>query len=104
MEAILVGAIAAMSLVAALFFLRYWKSTRDRFFLFFALSFFIEAANRVALYETDILTLMHRYGIDLDPLFQELEPHPTPVAWAPETRDLSCRSKRESPACAGLSL
>ena len=53
MEAILVGAIAAMSLVAALFFLRYWKSTRDRFFLFFALSFFIEAANRVALYETE---------------------------------------------------
>ena len=34
---------------------------------------------RVALYETDILTLMHRYGIDLDPLFQELEPHLSPT-------------------------
>lgn len=30
---------------------------------------------RVALYETDILTLMHRYEIDTTPLFEELENH-----------------------------
>lgn len=30
---------------------------------------------RVALYETDILTLLYRYRIDLQPLFQELEDH-----------------------------
>lgn len=30
---------------------------------------------RVALYETDILTLLYRYQIDLQPLFKELEDH-----------------------------
>ncbi|HKI03890.1 MAG TPA: hypothetical protein VKK31_18055 [Thermoanaerobaculia bacterium] len=34
---------------------------------------------RVALYETDILTLMQRYGMDLGPLFQELESHLSPT-------------------------
>lgn len=47
LDRMLVGAIATASLVAALFFLRYWRSTRDRFFLLFALSFLIEAGNRV---------------------------------------------------------
>ncbi len=46
-EGILLGAIAMASLMAALFFLRFWYSTRDRFFLFFAASFFLEAVNRV---------------------------------------------------------
>jgi quinol-cytochrome oxidoreductase complex cytochrome b subunit len=49
MNEILVGAIAMGSLVAGMFFLRYWKTTRDRFFLYFALSFFIEAFNRIYL-------------------------------------------------------
>lgn len=43
------GAIAMASLAAGLYFLRFWRSTGDRFFLFFALSFWIEAANRVGL-------------------------------------------------------
>jgi hypothetical protein len=34
---------------------------------------------RVALYETDILTLMYRYKVDIEPLFQELEPHLGPA-------------------------
>ena len=34
---------------------------------------------RVALYETDILTLMHRYRIDLEPLFRELALHLSPT-------------------------
>jgi len=33
---------------------------------------------RVALYETDILTLMQRYGMDTGPLFAELESHLSP--------------------------
>lgn len=43
----MLGAIAAGCFVVGLGFLRYWRSTRDRFFLFFMLSFWIEAANRV---------------------------------------------------------
>lgn len=43
----LLGAIAVGCFIAGLFFLRYWRSTRDRLFLFFMLSFWIEAGNRV---------------------------------------------------------
>lgn len=35
--------------VAALFFLKFWRRTRDRLFAFFALSFFVLAINRVAM-------------------------------------------------------
>ena len=49
MNQMLMGAIAVGCLVAGLFFFRFWYSSRDRFFLYFALSFWIEAANRVAL-------------------------------------------------------
>lgn len=45
----LTGAIAVTSLVAGLYFFRFWRHTRDRFFLFFALSFWLEAGDRVAL-------------------------------------------------------
>lgn len=40
------GGIAIASFAVALFFIQYWRSTRDRFFLFLAASFLIEAANR----------------------------------------------------------
>jgi uncharacterized membrane protein HdeD (DUF308 family) len=46
---LLLGAIAMAYLVAALFFLRSWKRTGDRFFLFFAIAFSIEGLNRLAL-------------------------------------------------------
>jgi hypothetical protein len=49
MNQLLLGAIAVASLVVGLFFFRFWRHTRDLFFLFFALSFWLEAANRVAL-------------------------------------------------------
>ena len=49
MNLILLGAIGMASLVAGLFFLRFWKDTRDRFFLFFSVSFFVEGLNRFAL-------------------------------------------------------
>ena len=47
---ILVGGISTASIVAGLFFFRFWRSTRDRFVLFFALSFWIEGINRLVLY------------------------------------------------------
>jgi hypothetical protein len=47
MNSILVGAIAMACFVAGLFFLRFWKTSRDRFFLFFAVSFWIQATGRV---------------------------------------------------------
>jgi 4-hydroxybenzoate polyprenyltransferase len=49
MNAALLGAIAMASLVAALFFLRFWRDTKDRLFLFFAISFLVEGLNRFAL-------------------------------------------------------
>ncbi len=49
MNEMLVGAIATASMLAGLFFLRFWKSTRDRFFLYFSMSFFIEGLNRFLL-------------------------------------------------------
>ena len=50
---LLLGAIAMASLVAAMFFLRFWQRSRDRFFLLFAASFFLEALNRAALALSD---------------------------------------------------
>ncbi|MCM5679222.1 DUF5985 family protein [Schlegelella sp. S2-27] len=49
MNSLLLGAIAMASVVASLFFLRFWRQTRDRFFLLFALAFLVDAVNRVAL-------------------------------------------------------
>lgn len=46
---ILAGAIAMASATASLFFVGFWRTTRDRFFLYFAISFGLEAANRVLL-------------------------------------------------------
>ena len=47
MNELIAGAIGMGSFVIALFFLRFWRNTRDRFFLYFALSFGIEGAHRV---------------------------------------------------------
>lgn len=43
------GALAALSVVAVLFFVRYWRSSRDRFFGFFAAAFTAFAASWAAL-------------------------------------------------------
>lgn len=51
MNEILIGGIAVAALVAGLFFLRFWRSTGDRFFLLFALAFWIEGAHRVFIYQ-----------------------------------------------------
>ena len=50
MEDFLGGAISVASFLVGLFFARFWYATRDRFFLLFALSFWIDSAHRVAMY------------------------------------------------------
>ena len=45
LDTFLLGVICATSLVAALFFLRFWRHTRDRLFLAFTFFFAIEGAN-----------------------------------------------------------
>lgn len=47
MNQLLLGGVAVACAIAGLFFLRYWRSSGDRFFLFLMLSFLIEAGNRV---------------------------------------------------------
>jgi hypothetical protein len=43
------GGLVACCLVAALFFLRFWRSTSDRLFLFFAASFLVFSLNWLVL-------------------------------------------------------
>jgi hypothetical protein len=46
---VLAGATAMAGLVAALFFLKFWRRTGDGFFLLFAAAFAIDAVGRFAL-------------------------------------------------------
>jgi Family of unknown function (DUF5985) len=46
---VLAGAAAMASLAVALFFLKFWRRTRDSFFLLFAAAFAIDAMARFAL-------------------------------------------------------
>ncbi len=48
MNQFLLGAIAMGSAVAALLFLRFWRQSHDRLFLYFGASFLLEALNRAA--------------------------------------------------------
>lgn len=48
-ESFLVGVIATASVMAGLFFLKFWRDTRDSFFLSFAASFTIEGLNRISI-------------------------------------------------------
>jgi hypothetical protein len=48
-ESFLQGLVTAMFLVAAVWFLRFWRDTRDVFFVAFSASFFAEGLSRVAL-------------------------------------------------------
>lgn len=49
METFLQGSICTGFIIAGLFFLRYWKETRDRLFLLFALAFLVLGLNRILL-------------------------------------------------------
>lgn len=57
----LLGAIIMAEFVVGLFFLRFWRATKDRFFLFFSISFFIEGASRM-------LFKFANYADEYDPL------------------------------------
>jgi uncharacterized membrane protein HdeD (DUF308 family) len=48
-EGFLLGVIASTSFTAAIFFLRFWRDTRDSLFLMFSIAFIIEALNRSAM-------------------------------------------------------
>ena len=54
MYSLISGAVVMASLVAALFFLRFWRQTRDRFFLLFSLAFVLDALTRLVLALSDI--------------------------------------------------
>jgi hypothetical protein len=48
---VVLGAVVMGDAIAALFFVRFWKMTGDRFFLFFAASFVSEGVSRVVMDE-----------------------------------------------------
>lgn len=48
-EGFLLGVIATSSLTAGVFFLRFWRDTRDFLFLTFAVAFIAEGLNRTAM-------------------------------------------------------
>lgn len=47
MNEMLMDATASLSVVISLFFLRFWKNTHDRFFLFLSASFALQAGDRL---------------------------------------------------------
>jgi hypothetical protein len=53
-SAIMAGAIAMGYAVAALFFLRFWRDTRDRLFAVFAAAFFMLGGQRLLLATTTV--------------------------------------------------
>lgn len=48
LEGFLLGVIVTCSLAAGVFFLKFWKRTRDTLFLAFGAAFLIEGLNRMA--------------------------------------------------------
>jgi len=48
-HAFLLGAVVMAASVAALFFLKFWRQTKDRFFLFFSAAFALDALTRLFL-------------------------------------------------------
>jgi hypothetical protein len=46
MNQLLLGAIGMAALVIAMFFVHYWRTTRDRLYLFFAASFAVQGFDR----------------------------------------------------------
>lgn len=84
MVEMLSGAIAIGWLIAGLFFFRFWRHTKDKFFLYFALSFWLEAGNRTALglltganegHPGFYLVRLVAYGLILLAIWQKNRPH-----------------------------
>lgn len=49
MREVILGALAMGFAIAGLFFVRFWRETRERLFCYFAVAFFILSLNRVGL-------------------------------------------------------
>lgn len=49
LKMMLLGAIAMAAFTIALIFIRFWRTTRDRFFLFFAAAFALVGVGRIVL-------------------------------------------------------
>lgn len=62
LTSVLMGAVAMASFVATLFFLRFWRQTRDVFFLLFAVAFGLDAATR-------FLLGLNQESAETEPLF-----------------------------------
>ena len=62
LTSVLMGAVAMASFVATLFFFRFWRQTRDSFFLLFAVAFGIDAATR-------LLLGLSRISNEIEPMF-----------------------------------
>lgn len=63
---LLAGAIAACSALIGLFFLRYWRRSGERLFLWFAIAFWILSANRAAIeFARGMETESHFYWVRL---------------------------------------
>lgn len=67
MREVLSGAIAAGALVTALYFLRFWRRSNDRLFVFFSLAFGLMGVNHVGLgvLEVDDESRIVLYGVRL---------------------------------------
>ena len=52
-EGFLVGVITTASIASGVFFLRFWRETRDSLFLAFGLAFVLEGINRATVIWTD---------------------------------------------------
>jgi hypothetical protein len=61
-SSVLMGSVATLSLVATLFFLRFWRKTHDNFFLLFSIAFALDSATRF------VLALSH-VSVEAEPLF-----------------------------------
>jgi len=62
LNSVMLGAVAMASLVAALFFLRFWRQSNDRLFLWFSIAFAMDALTRL------LLGLSH-VSVEQEPLF-----------------------------------
>jgi uncharacterized membrane protein len=61
LNSVLLGMIAMASLTATLFFLKFWRQTRDPLFLFFALAFALDAVVRLLLGLTNVSAEMEPF-------------------------------------------
>jgi hypothetical protein len=61
MIAFLSGALTLAFILGAVFFLRFWRRTRDRLFLAFSLAFVLLALNQVLAFALDVYSEPHSF-------------------------------------------